>query len=89
MLRTLGLQRPAIASGSRPAGEWGRLERAQPAGSKQAPVGAGPTLTCPCPLRALCADGKSAAATLNILKTLNERTCRKRCATGSGGKSVG
>lgn len=36
-----------------------------------------------------CTEGAGAQATLDILKALNERTCRRKCATGSGGKSVG
>lgn len=35
------------------------------------------------------AEGPGARATLEIINALNERTCSKKCATGSGGKSVG
>ncbi|KAI7845496.1 hypothetical protein COHA_001042 [Chlorella ohadii] len=34
-------------------------------------------------------DGEGPAALLEILKVINERTCNKKCAVGSGGKSVG
>jgi len=39
--------------------------------------------------RARPADGEGPAALLEILKSINERTCNKKCAVGSGGKSVG
>lgn len=38
----------------------------------------------------LCAaEGEGPAATLDILKQINQRTCGGKCAVGSGGKSVG
>ncbi|EFN56559.1 hypothetical protein CHLNCDRAFT_144224 [Chlorella variabilis] len=34
-------------------------------------------------------EGEGPAATLSILQQINQRTCKSKCAVGSGGKSVG
>ena len=40
-------------------------------------------------LLCVSAGGEGPAALFEILKSINERTCKKKCAVGSGGKSVG
>lgn len=64
--------------------------------SSRPSVHAAPMLGClqpladpPSALLRHLAEGEGPAALLQILKEINERTCNKKCAVGSGGKSVG